>query len=61
MDNKVCHYCSLEIKEKSYKAEGEVYHLKCVRKLRKKLELLKQKGKLKPGQESEININSKIQ
>jgi hypothetical protein len=53
--SRICEYCQIEIKEKSYKAEGKRYHLNCVRKLRKKLERMKREGKIKPGQESEVD------
>lgn len=52
-----CAYCNEEILDKkkdSRKAEGKRYHILCVRKLRKKLEKMKQEGKVKPGQEHKV-------
>ena len=55
----ICKYCNEEITEgKGYKADGERYHLKCVRKLRKELEKMRQAGKVKPGQEHKVAVNN---
>jgi len=51
-----CNYCNSLIEEKSYKADGKRYHLKCLRKFRKKIEIQKNLGKIKPGKENEVDI-----
>ncbi len=62
-DKLYCTYCNEEIlnkKRDSRKTEGKRYHIKCVRKLRKELEIMKNQGKIKPGQEHKVatKINS---
>lgn len=56
-----CDYCDLPILDKkkdSRRADGKRYHIKCLRILRKKIDKLKRLGKIKQGQENQVNINS---
>jgi hypothetical protein len=55
-----CKYCNEEIEGKGYKADGERYHLKCVRKFRKEIEKQKNQGRIKPGQENKVAVNKYI-
>lgn len=55
-----CKYCNQEILDKkkdSRIADGERYHIVCLRIFRKELEKLRQSGKLKPGQENKVPVN----
>lgn len=57
----ICAYCSekiLDKKKDSRAADGNRYHIKCLRKLRKKINKLKRQGKIKQGQEAKIGIDT---
>lgn len=54
---KYCKYCNEEIEGKSYTADGHRYHIKCLRKFRKKIDKQKNMGYIKPGQENKVKIN----
>jgi len=54
-----CNYChgAIENKKKdSRRADGKRYHIECLRILRKKIDKQKGLGKIKPGQENEIDL-----
>jgi len=56
--NLICDYCETPITkgQRSVMADGIRYHLDCARTLKKALEKLKNKGKIKPGQENQVKV-----
>lgn len=61
IDELYCEYCNeliIDKKKDSRVADGKRYHLKCVRKLRKEIDRMKQTGHLKPGHENKVNVET---
>lgn len=52
----ICPYCESPITTKKYRADGQYYHLECVRKLKKILSKMKKEGRIEEGKENRVKI-----